>query len=167
MKTYACECCNYLTTLKSNYNRHVDSEVHKRQEHYKNEINQLEDENKRLKELTQLLKIDCLFEFMRYISEIYEDDNSNTKWINLLIEKQERLNIKLNNDILRKLLEEFTDNVGEINYEEQIYFIYSDLIFYIDEGLITITDDYEERLKIIIAEEMDNFDDFEIEYDTK
>lgn len=109
-------------------------------------------------------KLGRLFAFMNNLKMEHGDDIDDIDWIQPLIDGQERLEVFVDDEILKQFIEVFTENAGEITYEGQLYFTVDDFIVYVNDGLITIVDDYEERLKIISAEEMGDFDDFEIEY---
>lgn len=52
LKVYECQCCNFVTALKTNYNRHINTEVHK----LNDKIKQLEDKIKQLELENELLK---------------------------------------------------------------------------------------------------------------
>lgn len=109
-------------------------------------------------------KLARLFAFMNNLKMEHGDDIDDIDWVQSLIDEQEELEVFVDDEILRQFIEVFTENAGEITYEGQLYFTIDDFIVYVNDGLITISYDYEERLKIISAEEMGDFDDFEIEY---
>ena len=118
-------------------------------------------------------KLGRLFAFMNNLKidlgrDDYDDDVEYdidvSIWIDKLIEGQERLEVFINDEILRQLIEILTENAVEIIYENQLYFNIDDLFIYVNNGLITIEDDYDKGVKISSAEEMGDFDEFEIEY---
>lgn len=105
-----------------------------------------------------------LFAFINNLKMEHGDDIDAIDWIQPLIDGQDRLEVFVDDKILKQFIEVFTENAVEIIYENQLYFNVDDYFIYVNNGLITIEDDYDKGVKISSAEEMGDFDDFEIEY---
>lgn len=110
-------------------------------------------------------KLGRLFAFMNNLKiDLGRDDDDDYDidvgiWIYQLIEGQERLEVLIDDEILRQLIKILTENAVEIIYENQLYFNVDDYFVYVNNGLITIEDDYDKGVKISSAEEMGDFDE--------
>ena len=106
-------------------------------------------------------KLGRLFAFMDNLCcEHYGYEVDFNEWIKKSMEEQRNLEVNINDEMLKQLIEIYTgDDFEEIIYERQLYLIVYDMIIYVDCGYITIADDYETTLKIISGEVSDEEDD--------
>lgn len=95
-------------------------------------------------------KLGRLFAFMDNLScEHYGYEVDFDEWIEKSMEEQRNLQVNINDEMLKELIGLYTSEFEEIIYERRLYLILYDKIIYVNDGYITIADDYETTMTII------------------
>jgi hypothetical protein len=169
LKVYECQCCNFVTPLKANYNRHINTEVHK----LKEKIKELEDEIQKLKDelskSSNVKKRTYDIQPIELVEEVITSSNTNSNYnenkiisTNTIIKKVEQRKRK---NIIKPVMLDEQEKIPEVIivekppediFMDKFYKIFNNPTFNKCIKMHKITDEYEEDEKVIILKTMES-----------